>query len=228
MFLLYYFFLSFSSFLGLFLQFFFLADVLKLSLILISLNRVSIFVLFLDLIISISQMFWGLSCNFIFLQIIFHGALFLGSVQFSSVTQLCLTVTLWTTAHQASLSITNSQTLLKLMSIKSVVPSNHLILCHPLLFLPSVFPSIRVFSNESTLHQVAKILEFQLQHQSSQWTPRTDLLQDGLAGSSCSPRDSQESSPTPQFKSINSLALSFLYSPTLTSIHDHWKNHSLD
>ena len=228
MFLLYYFFLSFSSFLGLFLQFFFLADVLKLSLILISLNRVSIFVLFLDLIISISQMFWGLSCNFIFLQIIFHGALFLGSVQFSSVTQLCLTVTLWTTAHQASLSITNSQTLLKLMSIKSVVPSNHLILCHPLLFLPSVFPSIRVFSNESTLHQVAKILEFQLQHQFSQWTPRTDLLQDGLAGSSCSPRDSQESSPTPQFKSINSLALSFLYSPTLTSIHDHWKNHSLD
>ena len=62
-------------------------------------------------------------------------------------------------------------------------------------------------------HQLAKVLEFQLQHQSLQWTPRTD---------------SQESSPTPQFKSINSLVLSFLYSPTLTSIHDYWKNHSLD
>ena len=57
---------------------------------------------------------------------------------------------------------------------------------------------------------------------------RADLLQNGLVGSPCSPRDSQESSPTPQFKSINSLALSFLHSPTLTSIHDHWKNHSLD
>ena len=75
-------------------------------------------------------------------------------------------------------------------------------------------------------HQVAKILEFPLQHQSHQWTPRTDLLQDGLVGSPCSPRDSQESSPMPQFKNINSSALSFLYSPTLTSIHDHWKNHS--
>ena len=65
-------------------------------------------------------------------------------------------------------------------------------------------------------------------YQSYQWTPRTNLLQDGLVGSPCSPRDSQESSPTPQFKSINSSVLSFLYSPTLTSIHDHWKNHSLD
>ena len=57
---------------------------------------------------------------------------------------------------------------------------------------------------------------------------QTDFLQDGLVGSSCSPRDSQESSPTPQFKSINSSALSFLYSPSLTSIHDYWKNHSFD
>ena len=80
----------------------------------------------------------------------------------------------------------------------------------------------------SSLHQVAKVLEFQLQHQSFQRTPRTDLLYDGLVGSPCSPRDSQESSPTPQFKCINSSVLSFLYSPTLTSIHDHWKNHSLD
>ena len=77
-------------------------------------------------------------------------------------------------------------------------------------------------------HEVAKILEFQIQHQSFQWTPRTDVFQDGLVGSPCSPRDSPESSPTPQFKSINSSVLSFLHSPTLTSIHDHWKNHSLD
>ena len=77
-------------------------------------------------------------------------------------------------------------------------------------------------------HEVAKVLEFQLQHQSYQWTPRTYLLQDGLVGSPCSARDTQDSSPTPQFKSINFSALSFLHSPTLTSIRDHWKNHSLD
>ena len=84
-----------------------------------------------------------------------------------------------------------------------------------------------LFKWVSSLHQVAKVLEFQLQHQSLQWTPRTDLS-DGLVRSPCSPRDSQESSPTPQFKSINSSALGFLNSPTLTSIPDHWKNHSLD
>ena len=85
-----------------------------------------------------------------------------------------------------------------------------------------------LFKWVSSLYQVAKILEFQLQHQSFQWTPRTDLLSDGLVESLCSSRDSQESSPIPQFKSINSSVLSFLYSPTLTSIHDYWKNHSLD
>ena len=74
----------------------------------------------------------------------------------------------------------------------------------------------------------ARVLEFQLQHHSFQRNPRADLLQNGLVGSPCSPRDSQESSPSPQFKSINSLAFSLLHSPTLTSIHDHWKNHSLD
>ena len=85
-----------------------------------------------------------------------------------------------------------------------------------------------LFQWVSSSHQVAKVLEYQLQHQSFQWTPRTDLLQDGLVGSPCSPRDSQEFSPTPQFKRINFSALSFLHSLTLTSIHDHWKNHSLD
>jgi len=77
------------------------------------------------------------------------------SVQFSSVQSLShvqLFATLWTAAHQASLSITNSQSPPKPMSIESVMPSNHLILCHPLLLLPSIFPSIRVFSNESALY----------------------------------------------------------------------------
>ena len=77
-----------------------------------------------------------------------------------------------------------------------------------------------------SLHQVAKVLEFQLQHQSFQWIFRTDFL--WLIWSLCSPRDSQESSPTPQFKTTSSSVLSFLYSPTLTSKHDHWKKHSLD
>ena len=75
----------------------------------------------------------------------------------------------------------------------------------------------------SSSHQVAKALELQLQHQSFQWIFRTDLLQNGLVGSPCSPRDSQESSPTPQFKSINSSVLSFLYSSALTSMHDYWE-----
>ena len=80
----------------------------------------------------------------------------------------------------------------------------------------------------SSPHQVAKVLEFQLQRHSLQRNPRADLLQNGLVGSPCSPRDSQESSPAPQFKSINSSVLSFLYSSTLTSIHEYWKNHSFD
>ena len=85
-----------------------------------------------------------------------------------------------------------------------------------------------IFQWVSLLHQVAKVLELQLQHQSFQWNPRADLLQSGLVGSPCSPKNSQESSPAPQFKSVNSSVLSLLYSPTLTSIHDHRKNHSLD
>ena len=85
-----------------------------------------------------------------------------------------------------------------------------------------------LFQSVSSSHQVAKALEFQLQHQSFQWLFRTDFLYDWLVWCPCSPRDSQGSSPTPQFKSINSSVLSFLYSLTLTSIHDHWKNHSFD
>ena len=80
-----------------------------------------------------------------------------------------------------------------------------------------------LFQWVNSSHEVAKVLEFQPQYQSFQWTPRTGLLQEELVGSPCSPRDSQKSSPAPQFKSINFSALSFLYSLTRTSIHCHWK-----
>ena len=115
------------------------------------------------------------------------------------------------------------------MPIKSVTPSSHLILCRPLLLLPPTPPNIRVFSNESTLHiRWPKYWSFSFSISPYNKHPGLIPFQDGLVGSPCSPRDSQESSPTPQFKSINFSALSFLHSPTLTSIHDHWKNHSLD
>ena len=103
--------------------------------------------------------------------------------------------------------------------------------CHPLSSpSPPAFNLSQyqgLFKWVSSSHQVAKILEFQLQHQSFQWTLRTDLLLDGLVGSPCSPRDSQESSSTSQFKSINSSVLNFLYSPTLTSIHNYGKNQTI-
>ena len=108
------------------------------------------------------------------------------------------------------------------------MPSNHLILCRPLFLPPSIFPSIRVFQRVSSSHQVAKVLEFPLQHQSFQCIFRVDFFEHGLFGSPWSPRDSQESSPAPQFKSISSLVLSLFYCPTLKSVHDHWKNHSID
>ena len=86
----------------------------------------------------------------------------------------------------------------------------------PFFSLPQSFPASGSFQMSQLCTSGANVLEFQLQHQSFQWTLRTDLLWDGLIGSPCSPGDSQESSPTPQLKSINSLVLSFLYSPTLT------------
>ena len=99
---------------------------------------------------------------------IISGRRFCPSVQ--SRSHVLLFATPWTSARQASLSITNSQSLPKLVSIELVMPSNHLILSHPLFLLPSIFPSIRVFSNESALHirWPKKVLEFQLQHQSFQ------------------------------------------------------------
>ena len=134
----------------------------------------------------------------------------------------------WTAACQASLSITSSQSLLKLMSIESVMPYNHLILCRPLLLLPSIFPSIRVFSNESVLCiRWTKYWSFSFSISPSNeypgliplgWTGWISLQSKGL--SRVFSNTTQESSP-PQFKSTNSSALSPLYSPTLTSIHDY-------
>ena len=121
----------------------------------------------------------------------------------------------WTAAHQASLPFTVSW-------------SNHLILCHPLLLLPSIFPSIRVFSNEWALYiRWPKYWSFSISispsnEHSGLFSFRMDWL-DLLAV-----QGTLKSSPAPQFKSINSLVLSLLYGPTLTSIHDYWKNHSFD
>ena len=148
------------------------------------------------------------------------------SVQLLSYLQLFATS--WIAACRASLSITNPQSLLKHMSIELVMPSSHLILCCPLLLLPPIPPSIRIFSNESTLcMRWPKYWSFSFNVSPSNEHPglisfRMDWL-DLLAG-----QGTQESSPTPQFKSINSSVLSFLHSPPLTSIHDHWKNHNLD
>ena len=93
-------------------------------------------------------------------------------VKVKSLSLVQLFVSPWTAALQASLSFTISQSLLKLMSIESMMPSNNLIFCCPLLLLPSIFPSLRVFSRVSSLHQVVKVLELQLQHQSFLWTFR--------------------------------------------------------
>ena len=145
-----------------------------------------------------------------------------------SVAQLWPTATPWTTACQASLSFTISQSLLKFMSAESVMPSKHLVLCHPLLLPPSIFPSIRVFSNESVLRiRWPKYWSFSFSiSQSFQWIFRVDFFYDWLIWSPWSPRDCQESSSIPQFKSINSSALSLFYGPAFTSIKDYWQNHS--
>ena len=147
--------------------------------------------------------------------------------QFRSLSCVWFFVTPWTATRKASLSITNSWSLLRLMSIDLVMPSNHLILCHPLLLLPSIISNIRIFSvsqffasgGQSTGASASvSVLPMNIQD----WFPLgwTSLI-------SFCPRDSQESSPTPQFKSINSLAFSFLYGPSLTSIHDYWEKPQL-
>ena len=149
------------------------------------------------------------------------------SVQLLSHVQLFSTS--WTAACQASLSITNSQSLFKLMSVELVMPSNHLILCRLLLFRSSIFTSIRIFSNESVLcirwpkcwsfsfnispsNEYSGLISFKME-----WL---DLL--AVQGTLKSLLQHHS------LKSINFSALSFLYSPTLMSTHDYWKNHSFD
>ena len=156
------------------------------------------------------------------------------SVQFSSVAQSCLT--LWPQGLQhtglpcPSPTPGLSQTHIHRWCHRCI--GDAILLSHPLSSpSPSTFNLFQhqgLFKWVSSSHKVVKVLEFQLQPQSFQWIFRTDLLQDGLVGSPCCPRDSQESSPTPQFRSINSPALRFPYSPILTFIHDHWKNQSFD
>ena len=175
-------------------------------------------------------MYWNLSVIFFMIKlgwwqredcggkVPFHSV---SSVQSLNCVQLCDPITL---AHQAALSITNSQSLLKLMPIELVMLSNHLIPCCAFSSCLQSSPASGSFlMSQFFASLVAKVLE--LPHQPFQWIFRTDLLKNW---SPYSPRDSQESSPTSQFKSINSSALSLLYGPTLTSIHDYWKNHSFD
>ena len=134
----------------------------------------------------------------------------------------------WTAARQASLSISNFQNLPKLMFIELVMPSILHFLCPPLILLPLIFPSTWVFSNESDLASSSQSFGVSastsvLPMNTQDWSSLAWMV-----GCPCSPTESQESSPTPQFKSINSSTFSFLYSSTITSIHDPWKNHSLD
>ena len=137
-------------------------------------------------------------------------------------------MTPWTAAHQAPLSSTISRSLLKSMSIESVMLSYHLFLCRPLLLLPSVFPSIMVFSNESVLQirwTMYWSFSFSISPSSeysgliSFWIDCFDLL---------AVQGTLKSLLNPQFESISSSVLSLLYGPALTSIRDYWKNHSFD
>ena len=147
------------------------------------------------------------------------------SVQSPSCVRLF--ATLWTAACQASLSITNSQSLLKLMSIELVMPSNHLILCHSLLLPPSIFTNVRVSSNDSVLRiRWRKYWSFSISPSnecSGLISFRMDWLYFLAVQGTLKSLLQHHSSKASIF-----LVLSFLYSPTLTSICDHWKNHSLD
>ena len=173
--------------------------------------------------------FVSFSCFFFkgFCLIVLFG---ISSVQFSSVAQSCLILcdpmnhsTPGFSVHHQFPEFTQTH----VHRVGDTIQPSHPLAC-PSPPAPNASQHQGLFQWVNSSHEVAKVLEFQLQHQSFQWSPRADLLQNGLAGSPCSPRDSQESSPTPQFKSINSSALSFIHSPTLISIHDYWKNHSLD
>ena len=161
-------------------------------------------------------------CNCVILELHFCS--------FSSdqlLSHIRLFVTPWAAACQASLSITNSWSLLRLMPIESAMPSNHLILCHPLLLLPSVFPSIRVFSNESVLHiRWPKYWSFSFSISPS--NKYSGLISFRMDWFDLLAIQGSLKSLLQKFKSINSSVFSFLYSPTLTFTHDYWKSHRLD
>ena len=144
------------------------------------------------------------------------------------VTKPCLTLCdPWTVVHQTPMPSNISLSWLKFTSIVSVILSNHLIPCHPLLLLPSIFPSIRVFSNEfGSLHQVAKVLELQLQHQFNEYSGLISFRIDWF--DLFAVQGALKSLLQHQFESISSSALCLLYGPTLTSIHDYWKNYSFE
>ena len=167
-----------------------------------------------------------------FLHLLHCRPILLSTVQFrfSSVTQSCLTLYNPMDCSTPGLPVHHQLPELTQTHVHQVgdaiQPSHPLLAPSPHAFNLSLHQNL--FQWVSSSHQVARVLEFQLQHQSFQWIFRTNFLYDGLFGSPWSPRDSQDSSPTPQFKSINSSALSFLYSPALTSIPDYWKNHSFD
>ena len=134
----------------------------------------------------------------------------------------------WTATCQLSLSLTISQSLPKFMSIALVTLTSHVILWSPLL-LPLNFSQYQgLLQWVGCSYQMTKILEFPLQHQSFQWVFRADFPQDWLLWYPCNPRGSQESSLAPQFEGINSLAFCLLYGPNLTTVHDHWEDHSFD
>ena len=146
----------------------------------------------------------------------------------SLLSHVQLFVTLWTAARQVSLFFTSSWSLFKLVSIELVMPPNYLILCHPLLLLPSIFPSIRVFPVSQLFasggHCIGALASTSVLSMNIQgWFPL------GLTGLiSLLSRDSQEPSPTPQFESINCSVLSLLYGSILKSIDDSWKNGRFD
>ena len=151
------------------------------------------------------------------------------TTQFSSVTQS--SPTLWDPMDCSTLGFPIHHQLPELIQTHVYWVSDVIQQSHSLL---SLSPSFSLSQNEgcfqwvSSSNQVVKVLEFQLLRQFFQWIFRTDFLKGGLLGSPCCPGDSQESSPAPQFKAINSSMLTFLYSPTLTSIHEYWKNHTFD
>ena len=145
----------------------------------------------------------------------------------SSVAQSCPTLCDPMNHSTPGLPVHHQQTQTHFHWVSDAIQPSHLPLSpSPLAFNLSQSQSLIQWVSSS--HQAAKVLELQLQHQSFQWIFRTNFLYNWLAWSPCSPRDSQESSPKPQCKSINSLAPSFLCSPILTPKHDYWKNHSFD